>query len=348
MKISTSTELVWQLAAKEAIAGNFAEIDPDHFFLALLKFSGLPTSDLDHLTPADRASSKPSDEVKFLNDVFARHGINSTTVRRALRSHKGRGSHPFTGRKVHRSEAARKLFEKAVTLLIEDGGQLLTTKQLFEAILLAPTPLIAQFLPEAMGPEIVVKQTAPLLSRHGIDAASDDQRQKNSDFSNRKAEAIALMQMLKQPHRPCVFLVNKDDSIIQTVVRTAACLMAEASCPQELKGNKIMDVSSIVPMGVAFTAPFLIADMKQLFTEAAAAKHVILSGLPFASFKREAWPDELSEALEKLIQTSGVRCIIGVSPKEYDEWVKKDPSWKKLSEAIWIRDKVMREIPTEI
>ena len=348
MKISTSIELVWQLAAKEAISGNFAEIEPDHFFLSLLKFAGLPTSDLDNLAPADRAGSKPSDEVKALNDVFAEHGIDSTTVRRALRSLKGRGNHPFTGGKIHRSEAARKLFEKAVTVVIEAGGQLLTTKHLLEAILLAPTPIIAQFLPEARGSEMAVKQTAPLLTRHGIDAARDTQRLKNSDFSSRKAEAIALMQMLKQPHRPCVFLINEDDSIIQTVVNATACLMAEASCPQELKNDKILDVSSIVPVGVAYTVPSLIADIKQLFTEAAAAKHVILSGLPFASSRREGLPEEISEAIGNLIQTSGVRCVIGVFAKEYDEWIKKDPSWKKSSEVLWVRDEVMGEIPTEI
>ena len=42
MKVSVSIEVVLELAARETIAAKFKEIEPDHLFMALLKFSELP------------------------------------------------------------------------------------------------------------------------------------------------------------------------------------------------------------------------------------------------------------------------------------------------------------------
>ena len=39
MNLSPSIDLIWRLAAQEMAAGEFSEIQPEHFCMALLKFA---------------------------------------------------------------------------------------------------------------------------------------------------------------------------------------------------------------------------------------------------------------------------------------------------------------------
>ena len=55
MKVSASVEMVMQLAGQEAIAAEFKEIEPEHLLAALLKFSELPTEEMDKIAPGSTA-----------------------------------------------------------------------------------------------------------------------------------------------------------------------------------------------------------------------------------------------------------------------------------------------------
>jgi len=49
MKYATSIALVWKLAEGEAASADFDRIGPEHFFMALLKFSELPVENADDI-----------------------------------------------------------------------------------------------------------------------------------------------------------------------------------------------------------------------------------------------------------------------------------------------------------
>ena len=51
MKVSASTELVWQLAGQEAMVRQFEKIEPEHFCIALLKFSEIPVEEVEKIAP---------------------------------------------------------------------------------------------------------------------------------------------------------------------------------------------------------------------------------------------------------------------------------------------------------
>lgn len=347
MKISTSFELVWQLAAREAIAGDFEGIEPAHFFLALLKFSELPTGELDKIARGEDAEKKLSGESRELNELLTSRGITSTAIRRKLRAQLGKGNSPYSGGKMHRSDSSREMFEVAAKLAKEEGGKVVAVKNLLEAIMLSPSAAIAQVLGDTH-PRDSHSTTTPVLREYGLDLTDMAVRGELSGISDRKAEAVALGRALQQTDRACVFLLNDNEDLTSSVMKTTARMVASASCPEGLKGKKIFDVSSIVPKDVAYLITSLISDIKKLIAEAAIVKDVILYGLPITNAPGSRGPDDFTELIKKLLQSSAVKCVFRVSPLEYRTLLQDDPNWRKLAEVIWIRDEGRSEIPSEI
>ena len=95
MKASVSIELLWQLAAQEAIVGEFAEIEPEHFFAAMLKFAELPVEELGHLVRGGRVPRELATEVDSVREELDSREIDSTRVRRELRARLGKGGNPY-------------------------------------------------------------------------------------------------------------------------------------------------------------------------------------------------------------------------------------------------------------
>ena len=86
MKVSASIELIWNLAARESIAGCFPEIGAEHFLQALLKFAELPVEDLDKVAAGPDAARLLAGEVQNVRAELAGRKIESTECRRRLRA----------------------------------------------------------------------------------------------------------------------------------------------------------------------------------------------------------------------------------------------------------------------
>jgi hypothetical protein len=85
MKASIAINLIWEIAAQEAIAGQFGEISPEHFFMGLLKLSELNPDRVGQIVDDESDVQIINSEIeqikRYLHDVK----INSTTARRNLR-----------------------------------------------------------------------------------------------------------------------------------------------------------------------------------------------------------------------------------------------------------------------
>lgn len=151
MKISVSIEVLWSLAAQEAVSVRFAEIEPEHFLEALLKVADMPADALVGLAPDPAASRCLIMEALEVQREAARLNLNGTTIRRELRLALGAGNTTHTTEVLHRSPSSRALFERSVRLMEEAGSDVLTPLFLFKAILAAPTPVISRVLGGAAG-----------------------------------------------------------------------------------------------------------------------------------------------------------------------------------------------------
>jgi ATP-dependent Clp protease ATP-binding subunit ClpA len=348
MKISESIDLIWQLAAREAIAAEFKEIEPEHFFLAILKFSEIPLKELEKSVSMKDTGIELSTAVKWVGQALKKRGIESTPVRRRLRGKLGKGDCPYDGRKMHRSNASRRLFGAAASLAEQADSENFKAEHLLEAILRSPTPAIAQ----ALGNDISPKAARPVRTTpseiYGLDLTQMVANGELADVASRKVESKALMRSLTQTERPHVFLVHESESVTRSVMEATAAAIAFKHCSKALDGKRILDVSSMVPKDAISEITEFMSNVKKVISEAAASKDVILYGLPLTLHPEENEPDAVSELLKESLQRETVTCVFQVPPFVYKAWLEKDPTWKKLAEVIWIHDEKWGEIPTEL
>jgi ATP-dependent metalloprotease FtsH len=146
MRYSPSIELIMQLAAREAVGGRFSKIEPEHLLLALLKFSEIDVAAL-----AGAGGLEPlrplRDEQNDLTRILKARDIDSTLLRRRLRSALGRGDRSPDESGIHRSDDARRVFSAAEALAAESEGERPVSCDDFAAVLLGhPSPLVARLL----------------------------------------------------------------------------------------------------------------------------------------------------------------------------------------------------------
>ncbi|MCP4897997.1 MAG: hypothetical protein GY906_13575, partial [bacterium] len=144
MRVSASIQLVWQMAGREAAAGQFEEITPEQFCLALLKFSELPVDEVGEIGLDANAARELASEVRALRRELEGRSVDSTTIRRALRRTLGSGGRPFEGGELHRSQASRDLFDATARRIDDAGGDTLEPIHLFSELMEQPTEVIAE------------------------------------------------------------------------------------------------------------------------------------------------------------------------------------------------------------
>lgn len=346
MRVSASIELMMQLAAQEAIAAEFKEIEPEHCLGSILKLSELPVEEVDKLVPVADVAQQLAAEVSALREELVRRSIDSTTGRRRLREVLGRGKCPYEGGQIHRSAASRELFDQAVRLADDAGSDTLTTSHLLQAILAQPTPCMRQALGEAAFEVPAGVASTPALDEHGRDLVRLAVEGKLPPASDRAAPARALLRALAQADGQSVFLVTALDTLAMSVITDVAQAIGKKDCPASLKGKRLVDISAVRPEGRA--DPQALELLDQLLSEAAGAKEVMLV-LP-------AWEDAASAGgADRWLETFGpvcrqrrVTCICRLAPAICEARMREDRGFKQIAQFLWIEQAVSREIPHEL
>ena len=93
MDISPGLQLVWLMAGRETRLSKMAEIQPEHFFLALLKLADTSERQITDLINKDKNLDAINllKEQQALIDLFEEWGITSFSIRYDLRNLIGKG-----------------------------------------------------------------------------------------------------------------------------------------------------------------------------------------------------------------------------------------------------------------
>ena len=169
MELSPGIELIWWLASREALHARASLVEPDHFFCALLTFAQMSDDELQTVAALDLAQEKMVEQRDKLLWHLRLRGLDTIIhdLRHAVRHATPRGVDDTPT--LHRSEAARLVFEAAAALARQTNEKL-TPHHLLYALLDSPSPAIAQALaalkpsaePEAGAlPETLVAAHAP-------------------------------------------------------------------------------------------------------------------------------------------------------------------------------------------
>lgn len=345
MKISACVELVWKLAAQEAIAGEFKEIEPDHFFAGLLKFSEIPVESMGSAQDAPPAKLLAA-EIASLRDVMGDLAGVSTQVRRELRTKLGSGGVAFEGSQIHRSSASRQLFDSAARIADDAGSDTLTSAHLFAALIESPSPTMTELL----GPSPVRKGSpstaTPVLNEFGRDLTRMATNGELRGTNGHGAECNALLGALAAKGRKSIILISEVSADVCAVLHAAAVAISSKQSPTALKGRRIIDIGALVGPGQPSE------DRRDRFRaaldEAAVSKDVILFGPEIEYAKTNELLNEWGSVLRRKLSETGLQCVCQVRRTVYEDLIKQDPAWRDLVEVIFIREAKQNEIPLEL
>jgi ATP-dependent Clp protease ATP-binding subunit ClpA len=342
MRVSASIELVWQLAGQECIAGEFKEIEPEHFCMALLKFSELPVEEVDKVAAGAEVARELSNEVAAVRAELEDRSIGATGVRRLLRKRKGKGGCEFEGGRMHRSQASRDLFDAAAALADEAGSETLSAIHILEALLTSPTDAMADVLGNAAGSKPPKPSDIPLLAEHGRDLTQLAADGELAQVTDRQAECKALLQNLAHEERKSVLLLSDSKKTVDAIVSALAQTIAAGDIPSSMKRKRIIDVTGIV----SGKGDYGVDLMEKLLTEAASAPNVILIAPPLQSSagdnKSGSWLAMAEVAMTE--QKSQLICRIAPEFCEAEHAI----NWGRIAFTMRLQEKAHDDIPWEL
>ena len=146
MRYSPTLEIVVALAMNEAVAGEYHEIEPEHIFLGILKFSEMDPQVLHNVSNLGDEDGFLEKEIEQIKETLAGLGIDSKRMRRSLRGAMGRGGHPVAELGLNRSRETKVLFMKAEQNARINGAVSLSPINFLKVMLENPTRTLTPLL----------------------------------------------------------------------------------------------------------------------------------------------------------------------------------------------------------
>jgi ATP-dependent Clp protease ATP-binding subunit ClpA len=345
MKVSASIEFVCQLGRQEAIATDFDEITPNHFFAALLKFAELPTEEIEHIVQGQNVARDVTIDINAVRDSLIVHSINSNETHNKILSGIGKGNSKFDGQIMHRSQAAKALFDFAFQLADEARCETLTPVHLLEAMLASPTEVMAQVLSKPTAQLQILSIKTPILDKYSRDLTYMAAEGKLEVTTEHTVETKACLQALSQAqaNRKSVLMITNDELAVKQIVCKIAQVIAAKNCPGVLMSKRIMDITSFELLNQQDIESNI--QLNSLFAEAAKSQDIILFVPPIITFSQG---NEWISYFKTILTKHSIQYICQVTPEIYTKYIKRDGIWKRLVHTILVQLKSQEDIPSEL
>jgi ATP-dependent Clp protease ATP-binding subunit ClpA len=357
MNLSPSIDLIWRLAAQEMAAGEFSEIQPEHFCMALLKFAEISVKAREDDGEEAEVAKAIAGDAQLVREALQKCGIEGTSARRKLRRQLGKGSAPRKGNDVHRSAASRALFESAAIMAQESGSDTLTPLHLLTALVQSPTPVVAQAV---LGNAVPVPPQAPpaalaLLEKHGQDLGKLAAERKVHVKPGLAVQCKAVLQAVEQKDRKSILLVCDSDKVVVDLASALAVAIVSKDAPEGWKRRRVIDVSlksrSDVSKGKRPSPDAEAAEldlMRQLLAEASAHPEVVLVVPAVEAGPQRTHGGKWTSLLQETLAKGKIQFICRVTPSVFSEHLRKDAVWKQRTQAVWLEMMAQGSVPREL
>ena len=114
--LSIGTTIAWQIAAMEAGAARFQFIEAEHIFTGICSLEKVLKLSPEESGLNSQARKALRNEYSILQDLIENLGLNMTQLRRKMRQTLGTDNYKHTEKVIHRSEACKKIFNRAYEL----------------------------------------------------------------------------------------------------------------------------------------------------------------------------------------------------------------------------------------
>ena len=143
--LSAAAGLAWRIAAAEAATARQPFIEREHLLIGLCSLHKT-LGFVRFLSPETIPTDGVREEADAVEDLLAAMGISSILLRRGVRSRLRPGRARHTDQAIHRSEACRQIFRRAMEVAERAGAAEVTAPALLETILEDPGPVISAVL----------------------------------------------------------------------------------------------------------------------------------------------------------------------------------------------------------
>jgi len=365
-RCSHSTLLVWTIAADEALAGNSEEIEPAHLLLGLLKLCDLGPDELAAVAAGAEAAVQRELEIdaERLRGLVARAGLDATRFRRRLRAQVTRApaAPPREIEELHRSQASRRVFDRAGKLAAAAGERALRPEHLLLALLQMPdrpwqsvaTELGSEqalsrlaagdaTVPAAAAPrrrrapKAAVRAT-PQLDRFGRDLTRLAHEGALEPVVGRREELRALARVLVQQRKRNAALVGEAGVGKTSVVEGLAQRLADEQPPPALAGVRIVELSMAgLLAGAQYRGEFE-ERLEAVLAEASGSGDVILfiDELHTVLGAGGKGASDAANILKPALARGALRLIGATTIDEYRRHIERDPALARRFQVVWV------------
>lgn len=351
MEPDLSIQIVWPLAAHEAISANFEFIEPSHLFLALLKFAELEERHLNKIIADAKETGQILSQRNQIRSKLADYSIRAPdsckSIRYNLRKRLGRGRHQHDGKSViHRSESARDIFKIAIVAAQKDGVRQWSAIYLLEALFKHPAREIKDVLVNA-GISVFVKSVpTPYLNKYGRDLKTWAMGKRTHGLEKNVADVAkdpvckVVVDYIQGSEKLNILLIKKGERTPGEIMESIARYSATDSAPPGIKSKQIIeiDIDTFSRKKWQNESKEPEDDMRALFQEVVEAGDIILFISDFYGFLDTDGNTGFSDLLKELLLEHNIMFIGGADHETHDKMVIKDPEWKKILRPVWMHD----------
>ncbi|MGE3535977.1 MAG: Clp protease N-terminal domain-containing protein [Candidatus Tectimicrobiota bacterium] len=314
--LSQGAYLAWELAAREAARARHQYIDREFLLIGLCsleKWLAARSSSEDHGVACDSALET---QVEAITQVLRVCALTPARLRQTLRAALGKGTwHPANRQVVHRSNACKATFQRALSLADSSGAPEASCLHVLLALLEQPGGLILGIItalkvdidalrsavavavahqsglpplpdgaPRAVAPQAVASPVpacpptteTPYLDHYGHDMTLEARAGKLEPVVGRKNEILALVRALGQRSKNIPVLISEPGVSRIAVVKGLALRIARGDVVETIRDKRLVELHMGALSGVTTLHGELEQALQQVLDEASRHSHIVL------------------------------------------------------------------------
>jgi ATP-dependent Clp protease ATP-binding subunit ClpC len=338
MKLSSATELIWQIAVIEAAAAKHQFIEKEHIFIALCKASEI-----------DKIDDKMRAELQAVDEVFEGANLDKKQIRRHLRKVVGTGGYEYKEGVIHRSKECKEVFSKAAELAERKNEESLQPIHLLFVILSEPGDKIQQVLGSAgielellkvAAEDIMRKAALAFLNKYGRDLTNLAEQGRLSPLIGRRRELLQLIRTLTRRQKNNPVLIGEAGVGKTAIVEGLAIRIAACNIPKALQNKRIVELSMAnIVAGTKYRGEFE-ERLTGIIEEAKEPDIILLIDELHTVLGAGAAGSSLDAAdiLKPALARAEIRLIGTTTLAEYRKHIEKDAALERRFQPIMVEE----------
>ncbi len=354
--LSVGADLAWRIAAMEAGAARFQFIEAEHIFTGICSLEKVLKLSPEESGLNSQARKALQNEYAILQDLMENSGLNMTQLRRKMRQRLGTGKYEHTEKVIHRSEACKKIFNRAYELA--SSSEEISCLHLLAVILEKPGSNISYVLSESgISSDTLLKQVIVIidkeykadesktlyLNRYGRDLTQAAMEGRLGPFIGRRNELLQVIQTLARSMKNNPVLVGEAGVGKTAIVEALAIRAVQGKDPQVLADKRIIELNMGALLGGTKYRGEFEERLSKIIEEARSNPDIIvfideIHNLVGAG--RGEGSIDAANLMKPVLARGELRCIgaTTISESEYRRYIESDPALERRFEKVIVNE----------